>query len=202
MCANLSAGTPWIVLGDFNVARGVHDTLRGSSRRSAAMDEFEDCLQATKLELQLIISVLSSIQVFWASHLCLPSKRKLFKLRPIARPLILHIIDNALDTSLWFDNWHPDGPIHLKWSSRVIYDSGLPKKAKVSSIVHGDQWVWPCSMSIDLLEIKNHKSSYNPYSSLEDCIKWLPTPDGIYSVASTMASLKTPHPLVPWFELV
>ncbi|KAK3221999.1 hypothetical protein Dsin_009024 [Dipteronia sinensis] len=57
-------------------------------------------------------------------------------------------------------------------------------------------------MSIDLLEIKNHMPSYNPNSSLEDCIKWLPTPDGIYSVASTMASLKTPHPLVPWFELV
>ncbi|KAK3221993.1 hypothetical protein Dsin_009018 [Dipteronia sinensis] len=90
----------------------------------------------------------------------------------------------------------------LKWSSRVIYDSGLPKKAKVSSIVHGDQWVWPCSMSINLLEIKNYMPSYNPNSSLEDFIKWLPTPDGIYSVASTMASLKTPHPLVPWLELV
>ncbi|KAK3212632.1 hypothetical protein Dsin_017338 [Dipteronia sinensis] len=128
--------------------------------------------------------------------------RKLLKLRPIARPLIRHIIGNGFGTSLWFDNWHPDGPIHLKWSSRVIYDSGHPIKTKVSSIVHGDQWVWPCSMSIDLLEIKNHISSYNPNSSLEDCINWLPTPDGIYYVALTMASLKTPHPLVPWFELV
>ncbi|KAK3212622.1 hypothetical protein Dsin_017328 [Dipteronia sinensis] len=84
----------------------------------------------------------------------------------------------------------------------VIYDSGLPKKAKVSSIVHGDQWVWHCSMSTDLIEIKNHMPSYNPNSSLEDCIKWLPTPEGVYSVASTMDSLKNPHPLVPWFELL
>ncbi|KAK3221975.1 hypothetical protein Dsin_009000 [Dipteronia sinensis] len=50
ICANLSAGTHWIVLGDFNVARGVHDTIEGSSRRSVAMDEFEDCLQATELD--------------------------------------------------------------------------------------------------------------------------------------------------------
>ncbi|KAK3189540.1 hypothetical protein Dsin_029101 [Dipteronia sinensis] len=134
--------------------------------------------------------------------MCSWNWRKLLKLHPIAHPLILYIIGNGPDTSLWFDNWHPDGPICVKWSSRVIYDSGLQKKAKVNSIVHGDQWVWPCSMSINLLEIKNHMPSYNPNSSLEDCIKWLPTLDGIYSVASTMASLKTPHPLVPWFELV
>ncbi|KAK3193379.1 hypothetical protein Dsin_024689 [Dipteronia sinensis] len=127
---------------------------------------------------------------------------KLFKLRPIALPLIRHIIGNGLGTSLWFDNWHLDGLIRLEWRSRVIYDSGLPKNAKVSSIVHGDQLVCPFSMSIDLLEIKDHMPSYNPNSSLEDCIKWLPTPNGIYLVDSTMASLKTLHPLVPWFELV
>lgn len=137
-----------------------------------------------------------------APKICSWNWRKLLKLRPIARPLIRHIIGNGLDTSLWFDNWHPDGPILLNWSSRAIYDSGLPNKAKVSSIILGDQWVWPCSMSIDLLEIKNHMPSYNPNSSLEDCIKWLPTPDGIYTAASAMASLKAPHPLVPWFELV
>ena len=66
----------------------------------------------------------------------------------------------------------------------------------------GDQWVWPCSMLIGLLEIKNHMPFYNPNSSLEDCIKWFPTLDGIYTTASTMASLKAPHLLVPWFELV
>ncbi|KAK3218473.1 hypothetical protein Dsin_012443 [Dipteronia sinensis] len=50
MCANLSAGTPWIVLGNFNVARGAHDTIGSSSRQSAIMDEFEDCLQAAELD--------------------------------------------------------------------------------------------------------------------------------------------------------
>ncbi|KAK3193372.1 hypothetical protein Dsin_024682 [Dipteronia sinensis] len=114
-----------------------------------------------------------------APQTCSWNWRKLLKLHPIARPLIRHIIGNGLGTFC-----------------------GLPNKAKVSSIVHGDQWLWPCSMSIVLLEIKNHVPSYNPNSSLEDCIKWLPTPDGIYSVASTTASIKTPHPLVPWFELV
>ncbi|KAK1582899.1 hypothetical protein Q3G72_019353 [Acer saccharum] len=197
--------------------------------------------------LQLIISVLSSIQVFWASHLCLPSK----VLRNIEQKLCsflwkgvdgncrgpkvawadiclpkneggldikdliswnkalmirhlwnLHIIGNGLGTSLWFDNWHPDDPILLNWSSRAIYDSGLPNRAKVSSIILGDQCVWPCFMSIELLEIKNHMPSSNPNSSLEDCINWLPTSDGIYTVASTMASLKASHPLVPWFELM
>ncbi|KAK3225530.1 hypothetical protein Dsin_005392 [Dipteronia sinensis] len=113
----------------------------------------------------------TSIWEVKAPQTCSWNWRKLLKLRHIARPLIRHIIGNGLGTSLWFDNLHPDGSIRLKWSSRVIYDSGLPKKAKVSSIVHGDQWVWPCSMSIDLLEIKNRMPSYNPNSSLEDGIK-------------------------------
>ena len=50
MCANLSAGTHWIVLGDFNVVRGVHDTSGGSLRRSTTIDEFKDYLQAAELD--------------------------------------------------------------------------------------------------------------------------------------------------------
>ncbi|KAK3226016.1 hypothetical protein Dsin_005878 [Dipteronia sinensis] len=63
---------------------------------------------------------------------------KLLHLRPLVRPLIQHFIGNGSSTSIWFENWHSDGPLLLKWSSRVVYDSGLPIHATVGSIVHGD----------------------------------------------------------------
>ncbi|KAI9156980.1 hypothetical protein LWI28_015025 [Acer negundo] len=113
-----------------------------------------------------------------------------------------HIIGSGLNTSLWFDNWHPDGPIYSKWSSCVIYDSGLSTNAKVNSIVLGDIWRWPVAMSIDLAEIKSHMPSYNPNSILDDIIRWLPSPNGIYSAASAIESLRTHHSLVPWFNIV
>ncbi|KAK3184841.1 hypothetical protein Dsin_032127 [Dipteronia sinensis] len=61
--------------------------------------------------------------------------RKLLHLRPLVRPLIQHFIGNDSSTSLWFDNWHLDGPLLSKWSPRVVYDSCLPIHATNPSSV-------------------------------------------------------------------
>ncbi|KAK3189547.1 hypothetical protein Dsin_029108 [Dipteronia sinensis] len=127
--------------------------------------------------------------------------RKLLHLRPLVRLLIQHYIGNGSSTSLWFDNWHSDGPLLSKWSPRVVYDSGLPIHTTVSSIVHGDSWSWPAAMSIDLFEIRSHMPSYNPNSNVNDRARWLPSSNGTYSASSALASLRTPHPFVPWFKL-
>ncbi|KAK2649161.1 hypothetical protein Ddye_016650 [Dipteronia dyeriana] len=97
-----------------------------------------------------------------ASHIYSWNMRKLLLLRPFAHLLIQHIIGN--------------GPIRSKWSSRVIYDSGLSINAKVNAIVLDDNWRWPAIMSIDLVEIR--------------------------SPASAMESLRTPHPLVSCYKIV
>ncbi|KAK2652910.1 hypothetical protein Ddye_012766 [Dipteronia dyeriana] len=113
-----------------------------------------------------------------------------------------HYIGNGSSTSLWFNSWHLDGPLLSKWSSRVVYDSGLPLNATINSIVLVDSWNWPAAMSIDLVEIKSRMPSYNPNSNIEDSIRWLPSPNGIYSTCSALASLRAPNPLVPWFKPV
>ncbi|KAK3189471.1 hypothetical protein Dsin_029032 [Dipteronia sinensis] len=97
--------------------------------------------------------------------------RKLLHLRPLVRSLIQHFIGNGSSTSLWFDKWHTDGPLLSKWSSRVVYDSGLPIRATVSSIVHGDSWSWATAMSIDLFKIRSRMPSYNPNSNVDDRVR-------------------------------
>ena len=37
---------------------------------------------------------------------------------------------------------------------RVIYDSGLPRTAKVKDIISRDTWHWPTANSPDLLMLK------------------------------------------------
>ncbi|KAK2662131.1 hypothetical protein Ddye_000705, partial [Dipteronia dyeriana] len=101
-----------------------------------------------------------------------------------------------------FDNWHLDGPLLSKWSSRVVYDSNLPLNAMVNAIVLVDSWNWLATMSIDLVEIRSRMPSYNPNYNIEDSIRWLPSSNGIYSASSALASLRAPHLLVLWFKLV
>ncbi|KAK3218482.1 hypothetical protein Dsin_012452 [Dipteronia sinensis] len=48
MCSSLH-GSPWIVLGYFNVSRRVDESIEDCSRISDAMEEFNDCLQYLEL---------------------------------------------------------------------------------------------------------------------------------------------------------
>ncbi|KAK2653195.1 hypothetical protein Ddye_013051 [Dipteronia dyeriana] len=49
MCSS-QHGSPWIVLGDFNVSRNVGESIEGCSRISGAMEDFNDCLQDSELD--------------------------------------------------------------------------------------------------------------------------------------------------------
>ena len=51
-------------------------------------------------------------------------------------------------------DWMPQGPIYTTMGDRVIYDSGLPRTAKVKDIITHDTWHWPIANSPDLLLLK------------------------------------------------
>ncbi|KAK2658720.1 hypothetical protein Ddye_005253 [Dipteronia dyeriana] len=50
MCVFQHGGTPWIVVGDFNVSRRVQESVGGSSKISVALEEFDNCLQSVELD--------------------------------------------------------------------------------------------------------------------------------------------------------
>lgn len=80
--------------------------------------------------------------------------KKLLKLRPIIRPMIMHEIGNGRDTFLWHDLWHPQGPLLLTYGPRIVYDSGLPENAKVLAFINGTASKWPPARSDALFHIQ------------------------------------------------
>ncbi|KAK2658645.1 hypothetical protein Ddye_005178 [Dipteronia dyeriana] len=85
---------------------------------------------------------------------------------------------------------------------RVVYDSGFPLNATVNAIVLVYSWNWQTAMSVDLVKIRSRMPSYNPNSNIEDSIRWLSSPNGIYSTSSALSSLRALRPVIPWFKLV
>lgn len=78
----------------------------------------------------------------------------LTKIRVFARPLIEHIIGNGMNTFLWHDHWHPDGPLLYKYGRRVIHDNGLSCQAKVAAVIANMDLVWPKARSDVLVHIQ------------------------------------------------
>ena len=84
---------------------------------------------------------------------CSWSWRKILSLRSWVRRRMRFRIGNGETALLWFDNWHPMGPIVDIMGERVIYDSGLERMARVAAIVDGSSWRWPPAQSTDLLQL-------------------------------------------------
>ena len=69
--------------------------------------------------------------------------RKLLSLRDKFRPFIRSSVGNGFQTFLWFDYWLPMGPIVPNMGDNMIFESGLPRNAIVSTLIRNSQWRWP-----------------------------------------------------------
>ena len=128
--------------------------------------------------------------------------KKLLKLRDIARPMLKHRIGNGCGTFLWYDDWHPLGPLLDRYGQRVVYDAAISLNAKVSTIIDGQVWHWPMTNTLELMEIREQMQNVPLPSLTCDSIRWVPSPNGRYSTTHTWDSIRPPSPTVPWFYLV
>ena len=129
--------------------------------------------------------------------------RKLLGMRDRIRPFIYHNIGDGTDTMLWFDNWLPMGPILSNFEERVIYDSGLSRHARVSSIIQNGTWRWLVANSPYLLILKQAiPSSMVPQPSISDEVVWSPAGSGKFSTMSAWLALRVRHGMVNWHKLI
>ena len=107
------------------------------------------------------------------------------KLRDKVRPLLKHKIGNGCRTFLWFDNWHPLGPLLDKFGAKNVYDSAIPLHAKVNAIIDGGEWHWPRTNTLEHMEVRSDIHSLPPPSASEDQVNWVPSPSGKFNTAHT-----------------
>lgn len=124
-------------------------------------------------------------------------------LRPLVLPFILNVIGDGQSTSLWYDNWHPRGPLVATFGPRIAYDSGICKDATVSHIIHNSSWAFPVTQTIELNEIRRNLPPFIPSRLGEgDQVRWTLTPTGKFSISSLWDKLRNPFPRVVWYKLV
>ncbi|XP_028097019.1 uncharacterized protein LOC114296888 [Camellia sinensis] len=129
--------------------------------------------------------------------------RKIFSLRDWMSPLINHQIGCGTSTFLWYDNWHPLGPLWNKFEDRIMYDSCLNSEAKVSQIIDGHSWKWPIPNSWEIQElISSTPECYKPNPSKCDQVIWKLTTDGQFSIHSVWNHWRHSLGRVEWHKLL
>lgn len=114
-----------------------------------------------------------------------------------------HLIGNGHSISLWHDNWHPLGPLALKFGPRASHDSGLPHDSLVSSILQGNQWVFPTTQTIELNEIRNSLPPLTVSGSASiDNIVWTLSSNGKFTISSLWDHMRSHYPTVSWSHVV
>lgn len=151
---------------------------------------------------QWVKSYLLKGKSFWQLKMpCSPTWtwRKLLNLRYVVHPFIKVIIGDGQSSSLWFDNWHPLGPLAERFGDRIIYDLGMPKDSKVSTIIRNSNWALPITQTWEINEIRDGLISLPvPSATVGDRIRWTLNTNGVFSVGSLWNKLRTPFPKVPW----
>ncbi|XP_071695920.1 uncharacterized protein [Rutidosis leptorrhynchoides] len=124
-------------------------------------------------------------------------------MRNLVRKHIFHEIGNGKDTSFWYDNWHPIGPLISVVNAKDIVDSSLSKGCTVSDLVRNGTWVWPFNLMVkDDVEI----TSFNPVLQDDklDVVKWRCNDGQLkdFSVSNVWLDLRDAKPIVSWHKAV
>ena len=75
---------------------------------------------------------------------------------------------------MWYDNWHPLGPLLENFGPRIVYDATLPLYAIVTDIIEGGEWHWPRTNTIELMEVQSGMCSVPSPSDTQDIVQWIP----------------------------
>lgn len=75
---------------------------------------------------------------------------------------IKYRVGNGQLVWVWYDNWHPLGPLKQRFVGRIIYDAGSTEKAKMCEYVNQNGWNMPHPVSSDLLAVVNQLPGYSP----------------------------------------
>ncbi|XP_058211548.1 uncharacterized protein LOC131323720 [Rhododendron vialii] len=145
-------------------------------------------------------------QHFWVMKVpydCSWTVRKILKLRGLGQNFVKHHIGNGLGTSLWYDNWHPRGPLYKILDDRTMSSLDTVASAKVSSVISNGVWHWPRPRNNPIHQIQMAiPGNLVPQIEMEDEVRWHISPNGQYTTKHTWEAIRSKSEKIPWASLV
>ncbi|GJV59378.1 RNA-directed DNA polymerase, eukaryota, reverse transcriptase zinc-binding domain protein [Tanacetum coccineum] len=83
------------------------------------------------------------------------SWKHLLELRDKIRAFVRIKIGNGKGCSIWYDKWHPNGPLSKLINNGMIDQAGLNLKASVSDLINNNKWCWPQEWNSRFDEVLN-----------------------------------------------
>lgn len=105
------------------------------------------------------------------------------KLRDSFHNSIKYKIRNGSSIITWYDNWHDDGPLAIKYGMRMVYDAVSSPNSKLSEYIHDGTWDFPVIVSRDLARVIRKLPALGTTTST-DLVVWAPSKNGLFSSAA------------------
>lgn len=121
--------------------------------------------------------------------------RKILSVRSIFQLLVECKIGNSSRTSIWFDSWHPMGPLYLNFSEALIRSFNCTKKDTVDMCIVNGNWNWPKGWRVTPEVMRLNASTlahFIPKENKRDKVYWKPHKQGILTIKTAMKALRTP----------
>ena len=102
--------------------------------------------------------------------------------------------------SLWYDPWHPWGPLVNWLGERTSLQVGWPKETRLCSFINGSNWEWPLGAVWN--RINSSLGGLKPNSSQPDRLVWLNCSSKDLSIKMAYSLAREPSPKVDWYSTV
>ncbi|GKB36272.1 RNA-directed DNA polymerase, eukaryota, reverse transcriptase zinc-binding domain protein [Tanacetum coccineum] len=119
----------------------IHDCKPLISKVKAKIGNWKNKTMSYAGRLQLIASVLSSMQNYWSSIFLLPKQ------------ILVEKLKDGKSVNVWHDKWCNASPLSDFIDSRDIYDAILGKECTLNEIISDGRWVWPEEWNGDLSNV-------------------------------------------------
>ncbi|XP_071733554.1 uncharacterized protein [Rutidosis leptorrhynchoides] len=130
------------------------------------------------------------------------SWRGILRIKESVRSNFFHKLGDGRGTFIWYDHWHPSGPMCKLMLKRDYLASGLSLNSCMDEIIEGNVIKWP-----DILMQKyNHSLSIIPAinANQSDAVKWVSNDGKLneYSTCRAWMDMKMTRDKVIWSKLV
>ncbi|GJT13940.1 RNA-directed DNA polymerase, eukaryota, reverse transcriptase zinc-binding domain protein [Tanacetum coccineum] len=112
-------------------------------------------------------------------------------------------IGNGRDCNIWFDKWHPRGPLSRLINHRILECADMSLKLSVNDMIEGNEWVWPIEWDDRFKEVTNVPVPIlRP--DVEDKTVWIDKrgKEKRFSVREVWKAIRIDCPKVIWYRHV